>query len=727
MQSGMSAEDGLAGPSTVSSDARSLYAASMYSAASPRPNRSAAFIRSMERRAPHSADLKTVHTYSGAHGTLRVQLLTPPQASPTYMGGTHARGRGAMTGRILLECTSKMKASEVRIKLRSVVIVMVPRTSQATEGPMPNFNGLAPSHVSTSKRELVLLQLDQRMRASDALYRPMEGASPTKNAAGRLDRTGLYEWTFTFDIPEQSSGKSSYSTGNFPGVGTYYPSSYLLESDGAKGRAREEWASVKWYIKVTVERPGLFRSNDRVIVPFIYLPPPPDSVSSTLIQRQALSAQIQTLVRHTKGPIVLPKTLAEPATRWRTAYFQLNQLALGKMKRSFVDKLTGSNKPKEERWAISLPSAPLAVYPLRAVIPLMLTLVHSAGMPLVIHPFVTLVQKVHLRARSTSTHSQIISIARMLPSPVTKTGLQQWFGYVQFPTWCSPSFDTNILGLEYCLQVRPLNTTDSTLLTAIPVGLFCAPPRLAQQMRSVARPAQHPIAALHATSQLPTRPQPADSTSISSHPRPADAASMTSSGSPSISRLPSVAQGRGSLQSVPEMRQFGYEDPAAAGVAGIGRTHLPGTVSMPASPHMYPRHTGHLATGAAAPDAAPLSPTSPIDSGSSSRQTSHAPAHASESPAGTGQDQATDSSDAVSIYGPPVHEDLGYMREPPLPNGADAPGDHAVQDAGPLTQEQEFAWTMDILANAFNDDDVAGGIELPPSYFEATGIQDNEE
>ena len=122
----MSAEDGLAGPSTVSSDARSLYAASMYSAASPRPNRSAAFIRSMERRAPHSADLKTVHTYSGAHGTLQVQLLTPPQASPTYMGGTHARGRGAMTGRILLECTSKMKASEVRIKLRSVVIVMVP-------------------------------------------------------------------------------------------------------------------------------------------------------------------------------------------------------------------------------------------------------------------------------------------------------------------------------------------------------------------------------------------------------------------------------------------------------------------------------------------------------------------------------------------------------------------------------------------------------------------------
>ena len=47
-----------------------------------------------------------------------------------------------------------------------------------------------------------------------------------------------------------------------------------------------------------------------------------------------------------------------------------------------------------------------------------------------------------------------------------------------------------------------------------------------------------------------------------------------------------------------------------------------------------------------------------------------------------------------------------------------------TQDAGGLTQEEENAWTMNILENALGDidDDVP---ELPPSYFEATGIRDD--
>lgn len=52
--------------------------------------------------------------------------------------------------------------------------------------------------------------------------------------------------------------------------------------------------------------------------------------------------------------------------------------------------------------------------------------------------------------------------------------------------------------------------------------------------------------------------------------------------------------------------------------------------------------------------------------------------------------------------------------------------DSGMHDAGPLTAEQEQAWTMDILANAF-DDDGNDALELPPSYFEATGIQDHDE
>lgn len=61
------------------------------------------------------------------------------------------------------------------------------------------------------------------------------------------------------------------------------------------------------------------------------------------------------------------------------------------------------------------------------------------------------------------------------------------------------------------------------------------------------------------------------------------------------------------------------------------------------------------------------------------------------------------------------------------PPSSQPPDDHLVHDAGPLTREQEEAWTRDILAHAFNEDDIAQGFDLPPSYFEATGIQDADE
>ena len=83
--------------------------------------------------------------------------------------------------------------------------------------------------------------------------------------------------------------------------------------------------------------------------------------------------------------------------------------------------------------------------------------------------------------------------------------------------------------------------------------------------------------------------------------------------------------------------------------------------------------------------------------------------------------------DTVSVQGPHINDDVSLHEgtQPMIPD--DASSDGLVHDAGPLTQEQENAWTMDILANAINEDDVAAGFDLPPSYFEATGILDHEE
>ena len=55
-----------------------------------------------------TSGLKTAHTYTGANDTLFVQLQTPPQTSPTFMGGSKQRGNGAVTGRVILRCTEKL-------------------------------------------------------------------------------------------------------------------------------------------------------------------------------------------------------------------------------------------------------------------------------------------------------------------------------------------------------------------------------------------------------------------------------------------------------------------------------------------------------------------------------------------------------------------------------------------------------------------------------------------
>lgn len=670
-----------------------------------------------------TSGLKTAHTYTGANDTLFVQLQTPPQTSPTFMGGSKQRGNGAVTGRVILRCTEKLKATELRLKLKCVVAIMAPRASQATNGNNTNFSGLTPSSTSTSSREQVLVQLDHRFLPSNAKYSVSKDAASTNNTTGRLDRKGYYEWDFRIDIPERGTTKG-WRSNEFPGIGSYYPSSYVLESEKNKVGKSEEWASVKWYLKFTVERPGLFRTNDRVLIPFIYLPPPPENVSSLLIRRQALSSQTQNLVSTISGPVILPKSLAEPASSWKTYYFPLSQLALGQpIKRSLVDKMFGSKKPKEERWGISFPGNPMATFPLRSVVPFVLTLVHSAGIPLVVHPCVSLVQKVQLRGRHVASHIQTIAHAKVFPSPLNKSGMQQWFGHVQFPKWCSPSFETALLGLEYYIQVKPLNAPEAHVLQTIPLGLYCMPPRLMQTLRS--------STITQSISQAPSR-RGSTVTDISSGgiansgstPR-RRVPPVPSTPSPSTTLIPSGM----TPMPVPHVpAAMPAQDPHAAGMAGIGRSHL-----------LEARVDGQTSGMPLPVESRPSLPASALASQQTQQDQALEPTTTRANlPNFDGEEQSRDTQpiypqltettgDTVSVQGPHINEDASLHEgtQPMIPD--DASSDGLVHDAGPLTQEQENAWTMDILANAINEDDVAAGFDLPPSYFEATGILDHEE
>lgn len=605
--------------------------------------------------------LKTVHSYTGANDTLFVQLHTPPQTSPTYMGGSKERESGAIHGRLILHCTDKSRVAQVRMKLKCVVSILAPRASQATSGAAPNFSGLTPSTSSTSSREHMLVQMDYSFNPNEAKYCAAKGAAASKNTTGRLDRRGYYEWEFHLDTPEKGPGKSTYANG-FPGVGTYYPSSYVLESDPNKAGKREEWASVKWYLKFTLERPGLFRSNDRVLIPFIYLPPPPDNASSLLIRRQALSTQTQNLLSTMSGSAILSKGLSEPVSTWKTFYFTLSSASLGQpVKRSLVDKMFGTKKPREERWGISLPGKPIPAFPLRSIVPFVLTLVHSAGVPLVVHPAVSLIQTVQLRGRSNATHTKHIALAKVMPSSMNKSGMQQWFGWVQFPKWCSPSFETSILGLEYFLQVKPLNTPEAHVLQTIALGLYCMPPRFVQQLNtaSVNRQAGQHLAPRRASNAGSLRPDVP------------------------VRRVPPPLPSAVPVMPVP-VQNLQYDDPRQAGMAGIGRAHLQPPIPTESASVIEPEQT---------------QPESELP---------HAEVETT----------------VVQADEVPVAQDESITSQVLADHTAEDDG--LVHDAGPLTQEQEFAWTMDILANAMNEDDVTAGFDLPPSYFEATGIIDNE-
>jgi len=127
-----------------------------------------------------------------------------------------------------------------------------------------------------------------------------------------------------------------------------------------------------------------------------------------------------------------------------------------------------------------------------------------------------------------------------------------------------------------------------------------------------------------------------------------------------------------------------YDDPRQAGMAGIGRAHLQPPIPTESASVIEPEQT---------------QPESELP---------HAEVETT----------------VVQADEVPVAQDESITSQVLADHTAEDDG--LVHDAGPLTQEQEAAWTMDILANAMNEDDVTAGFDLPPSYFEATGIIDNE-
>ncbi|KAH9814499.1 hypothetical protein DFH28DRAFT_1168645 [Melampsora americana] len=177
------------------------------------------------------------HIVISSSGKIQLTLFSPSQARyPVLLQGVDEELRGELKLNLgeFGECFS-----EIRVKLKGVVSTTVVRSQD------------------NSTDEIVFLQLDQSVYQPPLLTTSDHRLSGTKT------------FPFKFALPASSHNELSL------------PPSFALTSSAPDpmapfSRARlpsktVEWASVKYYIKVTLARRGLLRSNDRLLAPFVLL------------------------------------------------------------------------------------------------------------------------------------------------------------------------------------------------------------------------------------------------------------------------------------------------------------------------------------------------------------------------------------------------------------------------------------------------------------------------
>lgn len=94
---------------------------------------------------------------------------------------------------------------------------------------------------------------------------------------------GEFTFPFQLKLPAQITRVSAQGASRKYSL----PPSFVLSSD--EGLGSGEWASTRYFVKVTLRRRGLLKANDRLIVPVMFLPrhkAPVGSVERTAAQRE---------------------------------------------------------------------------------------------------------------------------------------------------------------------------------------------------------------------------------------------------------------------------------------------------------------------------------------------------------------------------------------------------------------------------------------------------------
>ncbi|TKY87452.1 hypothetical protein EX895_003466 [Sporisorium graminicola] len=570
--------------------------------------------------------LKTIHTYPSKNGNASLNIYSYPQRVPTFMGGSYERGWGALAGTVDLNVTepSGQRITSIKLTLTATQVTTIPKTA-SVEAPSA-LDRMAITQEETKTKQVTLLQLEH------ILFEPLK-TEVDKDAY--LLPQGKHVYPFTIQLPLVGN-KDKKNPPLLPPSCVIEPliqgpndaamrqnSTGLFGRSKANGKdqARPAWATVKYQLKLTVQRTGLLKRNVRSYAPFVYLPSPPISATSLLLQRRATGAIMAAIILQRQGDgcqsIETPQEWRQRTLSFLTSPNGPQKLEPEK-KAGFLSSFFGGSKKQEvvhwhEAWSFSMPMSGRSSFPLRSAIPFIVRC--NTNKPLDLSTSSSLTFRLYRRLRLLTGKKQ--KPVAMQQEPVAEAalryavesrGVHRINGIIALPPNCVPTFEMHSWSLDYYVAV--VRVRDGAVLHKEVVNLACPPPvepkeaygpyasglayRNAQQaaqkrLESPPSPEESPPLAPYVSSPVSASPSPP-----LSRQRPSFS-SMTSSSSSSAhvsSRLPSVAPSSRSFRSsstdsthyasaASSVGQSNKGVPAAAAAASTAPMGLAGMANPP--------------------------------------------------------------------------------------------------------------------------------------------------
>ncbi|EST07232.2 Arrestin-like, N-terminal [Kalmanozyma brasiliensis GHG001] len=435
--------------------------------------------------------LKTVHTYPTKTGNASLSIFSYPQRVPTFMGGSYERGWGPLAGTVDIQVTepSGDRINAIKLTLTATQTTTVPKTA-STDAPSA-LDRMAIDPDETKTKEVTLLQLEQ------VLFEPLK----TGDADYNLLPQGKHSYPFSIELPLLGN-KEKKNAPLLPPSCVIEPlilgpseakarqaSSGIFGKSKGKDVVRPAWVTVKYQLKLTVQRSGLLKRNLRSYAPFVYLPPPPTAAASLLLQRRALGASMAAIVLQRQGdgcqPIETPEEWRQRPLSFLTSPNGPQKLVGGPEKKGgFLSGLFSGPKKQDvvhwhEAWTLSMPMSGRSSFPLRSAIPFIVRC--TTNKPIDLSGSSPLAFRLYRRVRLLTGKKQ--RAIAMQQEPVAEAalryavearGVHRINGIISLPPNCVPNFEMHNLALDYYVAVVRLH--DGAVLHKEAVNLACPPP-----------------------------------------------------------------------------------------------------------------------------------------------------------------------------------------------------------------------------------------------------------